>query len=213
MKKIILAISILAAMACAADYTHNFDGKWYDCYEYVLNAAGDTLEEISHLSANITADNKPLTVVTKNKYNGKHQKISWRDNAGGYGKLTYNKIGKLAKHTYVDHWDNNKVVTERYTYDDDGVLIKFQKGDYTEWYTNSISGRRLKSEDSDGNFAEYYPNGSLKRQWGRDAVIGSYDRTYPQEEYDNLGRVVKSTYGWKYKYFTKGNHHYQCYDN
>lgn len=208
MKNIILSILILAAMACAANYTHNFDGKWYECYEYVLNAAGDSLEEIQYLSGDMTDDHKPFTVVTKNKYNSKHQKISWRDNAGGYGKITYNKFGKVAKETYVDHWDNNKVVTKRYTYDDDGFLIKFQKGEYTEWYNNSISGRRLTAESSDGTTSEYYPNGSLKRIKGR-----SFDRTYPQTEYDHLGRVVKSEYGTRYKYFTKGNRHYQCYDN
>ena len=209
MKKIILAISILAAMACATNYTHNFDGKWYDCNEYVLNAAGDTLEEITYFSADETADHKPFTRVIKNKYNGKHQKISWRDNAGGYGKLAYNKFGKLAKHTYADYWYNYKVVTERYTYDDDGILIKFQKGNNIVWYTNSISGRRLKAEDSDGNIAEYYPNGSIKRLTDR---YRSFENTYPQTEYDHLGRIVKTEYGNRYKYFTKGNHHSQCFD-
>ena len=208
MKKIILAIAVLAAMVCAGDYTHNFDGKWYACDEYVLNAAGDTLEEVTYINAFTTEDHKQFKLVTKNKYNGKHQKISWRDNAGGYGKLAYNKIGKIAKYTYVDHWDNNKVVTKRYTYDDNGILIKFQKGDYTEWYNTSISGRRLTSEDSNGNVAEYYPDGELKSIKGYDVNL-----TYPQQEYDHLGRVVKDSFGWKYKYFTKGNHHYKCFDN
>ena len=212
MKNIILAISILAAMACATKYTHNFDGKWYDCTESVLNDYGDTLKTIVYGFYDDGSNS-----VTTYKYNKKHQKISWYSD-GEYGKLTYNKFGKISQEVGRSYWGKWYNYTHTYSYDEDGNLIKFHTihsdgYSYTTWYTNSISGRLLKSEDSNGTLCEYYPNGSLKRRKGS-IDHRSFDRTYPQSEYDHLGRVVKSgEWGFKYKYFTKGNHHYKCYDN
>lgn len=200
MKNIILAISILAAMACATKYTHNFDGKWYDCKESVLNDYGDTLKVIYYGNNYDGSD-----VVITFKYNKKHQLVYERSSDGGFSKFFYNKFGKVSKMVTDDG-----VVT--YHYDDDGNLIMEKSGSYTIWYTNSISGRLLKSEDSNGTLREYYPNGSLKRLKGVDQGR-VFDHTFPQSEYDHLGRVVKDgEWGSKYKYFTKGNHHYQCFD-
>lgn len=209
MKKLILTIAVLTAMACAyTKYTHNFDGKWYHCTESVLNDYGDTLKLIFY-GINNDGSNDVFTY----KYNKKHQLVYSRSSDGGFEKYYYNKFGKVSK-MVTDEF----VVT--YHYDDDGNLIMEKSGSYTIWYTNSISGRLLKSEDSNGTLREYYPNGSLKRLKGYDSTDHrSFDYTFLQSEYDHLGRIVKdntslpSFGGLRYKYFTKGNHHYKCLDN
>ena len=235
MKNIILAISILAAMACADTFepTHVFNGKWYVCESYKTNSNGDTVEIFIPNSKEFKKWGLARHTNTNRYYSNRvlnYNQLIGHGSFASYFDESY-EIHTADRHEIrFSTINEDKELVSRYiTLNDKGCPIAMY---------SSTSGRLIREYHNDslcnpiGDKYQYDEKGRLVAFYhtaydtnGRatNRVFDDHNETHAYK-LDSLGRTTYDVW-WNhypakdttkvfrqyYKYFEKGQTTYKCY--